>query len=143
MKKLFESKTKVNAIGALDAKIIFTKAPSLQYKQFLLDINFTQYLKTIMVSKKMLRIDVQKPPIRKPFTISTGSNRINIDFLGSNRRFDWLEISLVCDWLEISLVCDKSNKHATICDSYNVKLAAKRIKKCKARKFYRNLQPKK
>ena len=96
-----------------------------------------------MVSKKMLRIDVQKPPIQKPFTISTGSNRINIDFLGSNRRFDWLEISLVCDWLEISLVCDKSNKHATICDSYNVKLAAKKIKKCKARKFYRNLQPKK
>ena len=143
MKKLFESKTKVNAIGALDAKIIFTKAPFLQYKQFLLDINFTQYLKTIMVSKKMLRIDVQKPPIQKPFTISTGSNRINIDFLGSNRRFDWLEISLVCDWLEISLVCDKSNKHATICDSYNVKLAAKKIKKCKARKFYRNLQPKK
>ena len=39
MKKLFESKTKVNAIGALDAKIIFTKAPFLQYKQFLLDIN--------------------------------------------------------------------------------------------------------
>ena len=82
MKKLFESNTKVNAIGALDAKIIFTKAPFLQYEQFLLDINFRQYLKIIMVSKKMLRIGVQKTSIRKPFKISTGSNRININFLG-------------------------------------------------------------
>ena len=82
MKKLFESNTKVNAIGALDAKIIFTKVPFLQYEQFLLDINFRQYLKIIMVSKKMLRIGVQKTSIRKPFKISTGSNRININFLG-------------------------------------------------------------
>ena len=122
MKKLFESNTKVNAIGALDAKIIFTKAPFLQYEQFLLDINFRQYLKIIMVSKKMLRIGVQKTPIRKPFKISTGSNRININFLGWKRQFDWLEISLVCD---------KSDKHATICDSYNVELAEKKLKSVK------------
>ena len=65
MKKLFEWKEKVNAIGARDAKIIFTKAPFPQYEQFLLDKGFTQYHETIMVSKKILRMGVQKKPIQK------------------------------------------------------------------------------
>ena len=65
MKKLFESKKKINAIGALDAKIIFAKAPFPQNEQFLLDKNFRQYLETIMVSKKILRMGVQKTPIQK------------------------------------------------------------------------------
>ena len=52
MKKLFESKTQVTAVAAPDAQIIFTKAPFIQYEQFLLDKNFRQYLETIMVSKK-------------------------------------------------------------------------------------------
>ena len=55
MKKLFESR-KVYATGSAlptpDVKIIFTKAPFLQYEQILLDNNFRQYLKTTMVSKK-------------------------------------------------------------------------------------------
>ena len=115
--KLFESKWKVNAIGAPDAKIIFTKADFLQYEQFLLDKSFRQYLETIMVSKNILRMSVLKTPIRKTYDISTRSDSVNIDFLDSNKQFDWLEISLVYD---------KSYKH---------------IKKHKARKFYRNIQP--
>ena len=55
MKRLFESR-KVLAPGTAlptpDAKIIFTKAPYIKYEQILLDKNFRQYLKTIMVSKK-------------------------------------------------------------------------------------------
>ena len=55
MKRLFESR-KVLASGTAlptpDAKIIFTKAPYIKYEQILLDKNFRQYLKTIMVSKK-------------------------------------------------------------------------------------------
>ena len=122
MKKLFESKKKVTAIDAPEAKIIFTKAPFLQYEQFLPDKNFRQYLETIMVSKKILRMGVQKTPIQKTYEISTGSDSININFLGSNWQFDWLEISLVYD---------KSYKHTTIYDSYNVELAAKYIKSVK------------
>ena len=68
MKKLFESK-KVMAAGSAilppDAKIIFTKAPSIQYEQLLLDKNFRQYLETIMVSEKILRMGAQKTPIQK------------------------------------------------------------------------------
>ena len=39
--------------------------------------------------------------------------------MGSNRQFDWIEISLVYD---------KSEKHTTIYGSYNVESAAKTIK---------------
>ena len=85
MKKLFESKKRVATIGATDAKIIFTKAPFIQYEQFLLDKNFRQYLETIMVSKKILRLGVQKTPIQKTYEISAGSDSVNVDFLGSNR----------------------------------------------------------
>ena len=63
MKKLFESR-KVLASGSPlptpDAKIIFTKAPYIQYEQILLDKNFRQYLETIMVSKKILRMKTQE-----------------------------------------------------------------------------------
>ena len=59
MKILFES-IKVYASGAAlptsDIKVIFTKAPFIQYEQILLDKNFRQYLETIMVSKKILRM---------------------------------------------------------------------------------------
>ena len=52
MKRLFESR-KVLATGTAipvpDAKIIFTKAPYIQYEQILLDKSFRQYLETIMV----------------------------------------------------------------------------------------------
>ena len=55
MKNLFESR-KVYASGTAlptpDVKIIFTKAPFIQYEQILLDKNFRQYLQTIVVSKK-------------------------------------------------------------------------------------------
>ena len=46
--------------------------------------------------------------------------------MGSNRQFDWIEISLVYD---------KSDKHTTIYDSYNFKLAAKYIKSVKLGNF--------
>ena len=68
MEKLFKSRKAVAANGAipvLDAQIIFTRAPFLQYEQILLDKNFRQHLETIMVSKKILRMDAQKTPIQK------------------------------------------------------------------------------
>ena len=115
MKRLFESK-KVLAAGSAvpspDAKIIFTKATFIQYEQILQDKNFRQYLETIMVSKKILRIGAQKIPIEKTYEINTGTDTINVDFLGANRQFDWLDLSIVYD---------KSDKHTTIYDIYNLK----------------------
>ena len=82
MKRLFESKNILAANSTLpspDAKIIFTKAPFIQYEQLLLDKNFRQYLETIMASKKIL-MGAQKTPIQKTYEISTGQNFLNIDF---------------------------------------------------------------
>ena len=67
-----------------------------------------------MVSKKIIRMGAQKT-----YEIKTGSDSINVEFLGANRQFDWLEISILND---------KSDKHTTIYDSYNRELAAQKIK---------------
>ena len=94
MKKLFVSR-KVLASGsgipAPDAKTIFTKALFVQYDQLLLDKNFRHYLETIMVSKKILNMGTQKTPIQRTYEINIGQDSLNIDFLGSNRQFDWLK----------------------------------------------------
>ena len=106
------------AILAPDAKIIFTKAPFVQYEQILLDKNFRQYLETIM--------GAQKTPIQKTYEINVGQDSLDIDFLGANRQFDWTELSLVYN---------KSEKHTIIYYSYNVEIAAEKIKSVKLANF--------
>ena len=62
MEELFESKgvlASTATIPATDAKIIFTKVPFIQYEQ-ILEKNLRQYLETIMVSKKILRMGDSK-----------------------------------------------------------------------------------
>ena len=72
-------------IPSPDAKIILRKAPFIQYEQLLLDKNFKQYLKTIMVSKKILCMGAQKISVQKTYEINVGQDSINIKFLGLNR----------------------------------------------------------
>ena len=87
MKKLFESRKVITVVATVDpdAKIIFTKAPFMQYEQLLLDLdNIRQYLETIIVSKKILRMGTQKSPKQKTYEINVGADTIEIDFLGSN-----------------------------------------------------------
>ena len=72
MEKLFESRKAVAGNAAaptLDAQIIFTRAPFIQFEQILLYKNFRQHLETIMVSKKILRMAAQKTPIQKSYEI--------------------------------------------------------------------------
>ena len=127
--KLFESRKPLAAnteIPDADAEIIFTRPPFAQYEQILLDKNFRQHLETIMVSKKMLRMGAQKTLIQKTYEIQKGSDSLNIEFLGANRQFGWIEISIVPD---------KSDKHKTIYDSYNREMAAQLIKSLKLTNF--------
>ena len=122
MEKLFESRKSLAANAAIpgvDAEIIFTKAPFVQYEQILLDKHFRQHLETIMVSKKILRMGAQKTPIQKTYPIQKGSDSLSVEFLGGNRQFDWTEISILHD---------KSNKYTTTYDSYNREMAAQLIK---------------
>ena len=99
--------------------MIFTKAPFIQYEQILLNKNFRQYLETKIVSKKISRMGAQRTPIQKTYEIHTGQDSLKIDFLGANRQFDWIELSIVYD---------KSDKHISIYDNYHVELAAKTVK---------------
>ena len=133
MTRLFESRkvlpSSTTSAPAPDAEILFTRAPFIQYEQILLDKNFRQHLETIMVSKK-IRMGAQKTPIRKTYEIKQGSDSLNVEFLGANRQFDWLEISLVND---------KSDKHSTIYDSYN-RISCTKNQNAPLRQFHRNLQ---
>ena len=69
---------------------------------------------------------VQKTPIQKTYEIAVGQDSINVEFLGSNRQFDWIEISIVPD---------QSDKHTTIYDSFNREFAAQTIKTVKLSNF--------
>ena len=68
----------------------------------------------------------QKTLIQKTYEANIGQDSLDIDFLGANRLFDWIELSLVYD---------KSDKHTTIHDSYNVEMASKIIKSVKLTNF--------
>ena len=83
MKRLFESKKEITAIGAQEAKIIFTKVPYIQYEQFFLDKNFRQCIETLMISKKILRMGMQKT-----YEISVGSDSLRVESYGSNRQLN-------------------------------------------------------
>ena len=68
----------------------------------------------------------QKTPMKKTYEINVGQDTFDIDFLGANRQFDWLELSLVYD---------KSDKHNTVYESYNVEMVSKKIKSVKLTNF--------
>ena len=107
-------------MGAPGAQIVFVRAPYLQYEQILLTKNFRQYLETIMLSSKVLKMGIQKTSYQKTYRLHAGSQEFTVDFKACQRQFDWLEISLLCD---------KSNKQLTIYESYNAEDAARMIKK--------------
>ena len=119
MKKLFESKKKFTDIGASGVQTVFLKAPFFQYKQLLLKKHFYQYLKTILISSKVLRMGIQKTPYQKTYEVQIGSQELTVYFKGSDRQFDWLEVSMVNY---------KTDKHLAIHNSYNPECAAQKIK---------------
>ena len=128
--KLFESRKKLASTVKTppdpDVEILFTRAPFVQYEQILLDKNFRQHLETIMVSKKIIRMGAQKTPIQKNYEIKQGSDSLNVEFLGANRQFDRIEISIVND---------KCDKHTSTYDSYNRVLAAQNVKSLRLSNF--------
>ena len=65
MNKLCECNRQPNPIANTDVKITFDDAPFIQYERFRLNDNFQQYLKTIMISEKILRMGIQKKAVSK------------------------------------------------------------------------------
>ena len=68
----------------------------------------------------------QKTPLQNIYEINTGTDSLNVEFQGSNRQFEWLEILIVPD---------RSDENTTIYDSYNRELASQEIKTLKLTNF--------
>ena len=110
--KLFESKAKITtAIPKPNAEIYFHGTPYISYPQIKLDENFEVYFNSSLRSKIFLKTVIQMTPYEWSFEINTGTQSVNVNFIGSNRQFSFLEISFVYD---------KSDQHQTIFDSYDV-----------------------
>ena len=61
-------------------------------------------------------------PYQQLFEVNKGIQSLTVTFKGTQKQFEWLEISLVYD---------KSYQHLTIYDSYDLELAAKMIQSIK------------
>ena len=126
MSRLFESKaqlaTAATAIPTPDAKIILDSAPYLFYHQFNLEDTYRTYLEGALVSSRKLRGGLKLFPYQKSYEIVIGGQSKTFTFTNAFKQFEFLEISLVYD---------SSDQHLTIYDSYNVELAATKIKSIK------------
>ena len=97
LNKLFESNAKEDIPRSPDAEIIFHDTPYISYQQITLDDNFQSYLNATLHTKKAIRTTVQFSPYQQSFEINFGTQSINVGFIGANRQFAWLEISLLYD----------------------------------------------
>ena len=64
--------------------------------------------------------------IQNNYEINVGHDSLGVDFLGANKQFHWIELSLEQD---------KSNKCNSIYDSYNVEMVSKRRKSVRLTSF--------
>ena len=89
LNKWFESNARVNPIPEPDAKIIIYEAPFISYPQIKLNENFEVYFNAALRTVK------QMITYQQSFEINVGMQSINVGFIGANRQFAFLEISLV------------------------------------------------
>ena len=98
MNKLFETRAKADSIpDEPNALIQFHDRPYIAYQK----INFTQtfdiYLSGILRSETALRVGVLPSPYQQLFEINKGMQSLAVTFKGTQRQFEWFEISLVFD----------------------------------------------
>ena len=123
MQKLFKThENNANIPRGVDAEVIFTDAPYIQYEWIKLDNNFRTYLESTLMTENVLRTGIKPTPYQKTYEINTGSQSHEIDFWDTNKKILFLRFSLVYD---------KSDQHRSIYDSYNLEVATKKIKSIK------------
>ena len=92
MNKLFETNANdANPPAAVDADIILTLAPNLQYEQI------KNILKASWKVDSFLRAGVQKRPYQKTFEVNVGIQSHVVGFMGAHKQFSFISISLVYD----------------------------------------------
>ena len=72
---------------------IMTQPTFITNKYQSLDGNYQTYFSTTLRSKMALRTGVQFSPHRQSFEVNVGTQSVNVNFQGVNRRFAWIEIS--------------------------------------------------
>ena len=99
MTKLFEAITKIDNILTTqpNAQIIFHSTSYIQYEQIKLNDNFKKYIDKALQSKRVLRTGIKPTPFQKTFEINTEIQSFIVGFKGANKKFSFLEISLVYD----------------------------------------------
>ena len=115
MNELFETNANnASPPPTVDAGIILTSTPHLQYEQIELDPNFRAYIESTLTTSSVLRIGIPKILYQKTFEVNVSSQSHIVDFKGANKQFSLISVSLVDD---------KSNEHINVCDSYNIESA--------------------
>ena len=119
LNKLFKDNKKVTAIPRNpNAKIIFHGDLYIQCQQILLDDNFLAYLNASLRSKTVLRMDIFNAPYQQSFEMNVGAQSRKVHFYSFPSQFEFIEISTVYD---------RSEQHQTICNSYELELAARNV----------------
>ena len=83
------SRKKVVTISSAHEKMTFINSPFMQLEQFKLNKIFRQYIETIMILPKVLRMEIQKNRFKK-YTKLLVCKALPWT-LGSNRQFDFLK----------------------------------------------------
>ena len=76
MQRLFQTNVNqsTNALlTSVNARIVFTSAPYIMYRQFKLDDNFKTYLEGTMLSEHVLRTGIKPTSYQKLFELVAGS----------------------------------------------------------------------
>ena len=94
----------------------------ISYPEIQLNENFEAYFNSFLRSKKALRTGIKVTSYQQSFEINIGFQNLFVNFVGANRQFALLELSLVYD---------KNDQHKTIYNSYNAEVATKKIKSLK------------
>ena len=98
MNRLFESNKKVTAIpDSPDALINIYDRPYISYQEITLTQGVDIYFNGILRSETALRQGVLPSPYQQLFEINTGMQDFTCTFKGTQRQFDWLEISIGYD----------------------------------------------
>ena len=123
LNKSFETNVKAAAIPTeANAIINIYDRPYISYQELNLTKTADIYLSGILRSETALRQGVLPSPYQQFFEINKRTQSFNCTFKGTQRQFDWLEISIVYD---------KSYQHTAIYDSYDLELATKLIQTIK------------
>ena len=84
----------VTSIPEPDSKIIILEKPFISYPEIQLNENFQVYFNSALRSKHVQRTRIKMIPYQQSFETNVGLQSLVANFVGGNRQFAFLELSL-------------------------------------------------